>query len=205
MRTKSMILALVALVPIRAHAGDPEPVKRGAYLVLVGGCDDCHTPMKSTPQGPHMDWARRLAGYSPPTSRLPSGTIGKTDLQLSGSDFTTYRQEFGTVFSRNLTPHRTGLGEWSEAQFIKTMRLGRHQGDGRPLLPPMPWDRFGRMTDGDLRAIFAYLRTIPAIANTPPDPQVPPAMIQVFMEENQELSALMKHRMGDPQLRAAAK
>jgi hypothetical protein len=202
MTSGTLALAVVLLSGPGSQARDrsAEVIKRGAYLVLVGGCDDCHTPMKSTPDGPHMDWAHRLAGHLPPISREPSGTIGKSDLVLSGSDFTSNRQEFGTVYSRNLTPDRSGLGEWTEAQFVKTLRLGRHQGEGRPLLPPMPWDRLGRMTDADLKAIFAYLRTLPPIANTAPEPKVPPVMIDLFVKENKRLSDQMKLRMGEPQL-----
>ena len=57
--------------------------------------------------------------------------------------------------------------------FIKTIREGKHQGEGRPLLPPMPWQEYANMTDDDLKAVWAYLRSIPAINNPVPDP-VPP-------------------------------
>jgi hypothetical protein len=197
--------ALVLLVvislggPAPARERKSEPIKRGAYLVLVGGCDDCHTPMRTTPQGPRMEWSRRMAGHAPP-SREPAGTLGKGDLVLSGSDFTSYRADYGTVFARNLTPHKSGLGDWTEAQFIKTLRIGRHQGEGRPVLPPMPWDRFGRMTDEDLKALFAYLRSLPPIDNTPPEPKVPPALIEIFARENARLAAQMTLKRGEPQL-----
>ncbi|MDQ3552518.1 MAG: hypothetical protein M3413_13445 [Bacteroidota bacterium] len=56
-----------------------------------------------------------------------------------------------------------------------TLRTGKHMGleNGRPILPPMPWEIIGRMTDDDLRATFAYLKSIPPITNRVPDP-VPP-------------------------------
>ena len=57
--------------------------------------------------------------------------------------------------------------------FVDTLRNGRHQGRGRQLLPPMPWASFGQMDDADLKAIFAYLRTVPKVRNKVPDP-VPP-------------------------------
>ena len=78
----------------------------------------------------------------------------------------------------NLTPDRnTGLGIWTEEMFVKAMRTGRHMGQSRPILPPMPWQSVGQMTDQDLRALFAYLRSIPAIKNRAPEPQIaePPA------------------------------
>lgn len=54
------------------------------------------------------------------------------------------------------------------------MRDGRSRGIGREILPPMPWPGIGQATDEDLAAIFAYLRTIPAVSNRVPDP-LPPA------------------------------
>jgi hypothetical protein len=47
-------------------------------------------------------------------------------------------------------------------------------GRGRPILPPMPWQMIGKLTDPDLKAVFAYLRTIPAVKNRVPQP-LPPA------------------------------
>jgi len=56
------------------------------------------------------------------------------------------------------------------------MRTGRHMGgNGRPILPPMPWMNVARQSDSDLKAIFAYLRTVPAIHNDVPAPKVPDA------------------------------
>ena len=68
----------------------------------------------------------------------------------------------------------TGIGTWTAQQFVDTIRNGRHQGRGRQLLPPMPWQVFAQMTDEDLRAMFAYLRTITPVKNKVPDP-LPPA------------------------------
>jgi len=72
----------------------------------------------------------------------------------------------------------TGIGIWDEAMFVKSIRTGRHWGVGRPILPPMPWQSFSHMTDDDLRAIFAYLRTVKPIHNDVPDAVVapPPSM-----------------------------
>ena len=57
--------------------------------------------------------------------------------------------------------------------FIQTLRNGKHMGTGRNLLPPMPWNWINQMTDEDLRAVFAYLKSIPAVHNEVPQP-VPP-------------------------------
>ena len=69
---------------------------------------------------------------------------------------------WGMSFAANLTPDaETGIGTWTEQQFLDTLRNGRHQGRGRQLLPPMPWPVFGQMDDADLKAMFAYLKTVP--------------------------------------------
>ena len=57
--------------------------------------------------------------------------------------------------------------------FIKAMRTGRHMGYGRPILPPMPWQDIGSLKDEDLKAIFAYLRTIRPVSNHVPLPVGP--------------------------------
>jgi hypothetical protein len=57
--------------------------------------------------------------------------------------------------------------------FIKAIRTGTDMGEGRPILPPMPWQNYRQMTDDDLRAIFAYLRTLKPIENAVPDPISP--------------------------------
>jgi hypothetical protein len=177
---------LVAAAPAAAKApkdSKEDAAKRGAYLVTIGSCNDCHTPLKMTPLGPMPEMDRMLSGH-PEGQPDPSGTLGKADLALSGPDLTAWKQPFGIVYARNLTPDKTGLGEWTEAQFIKTVRTGRHQGDGRPLLSPMPWYSVGNMTDDDLKAVWAFLRTIKPIKNTVPDPKVPPPVIEQFVKIN---------------------
>jgi hypothetical protein len=65
-------------------------------------------------------------------------------------------------------------GVWTEELFIKALRTGKHMGIARDILPPMPWIFYGQLSDDDLKAIWAYLGTIPAIKNHVPDP-IPPA------------------------------
>jgi mono/diheme cytochrome c family protein len=173
-----------------AAKASPAQIKRGEYLVTIASCHDCHTPMKMTPDGPAPDFSRALMGH-PPDAPEPAGTTGKTDLMLSGSDLTSFRMPWGIMYSRNLTPDKTGIGEWTEAQFIKTLRTGRHQGEGRPLMPPMPWPNAAAMTDDDLKAVFAYLKSIKPIKNQVPEPKVPPAAIDQFAKANQALVAQM--------------
>ena len=76
---------------------------------------------------------------------------------------------FGTFYGPNLTPHKdAGLGAWSEADFVRAMREGRRR-DGANLFPAFPYPSFTKMSDGDLKDLWAYLRSLPANA-TPSRP-----------------------------------
>ena len=151
-------------------------VARGKYLVQVIGCSDCHTPKKMGPQGPVLDESRLLSGHPeasklPPAPALPAGPW----IATAAWDLTAWNGPWGTSYAFNLTPdENTGIGSWSEETFVKTIKTGRHMGVARPILPPMPWEMYRNMTEDDLRAIYAYLRTIPAVHNRVPQP-LPPA------------------------------
>jgi len=154
---------------------DGEAVARGRYLVEGFGCTDCHTPWTLGPNGPEPDATRYLSGHPhdldmPPAPRPEPGPwIGA----FSATN-TAWSGPWGTSFTANLTPDpETGLGVWSADDFVATMRNGRHQGRGRELLPPMPFPAIKNLSDADLKAIFAYLRTIPAIENRVPNPRPP--------------------------------
>jgi len=76
---------------------------------------------------------------------------------------------FGTFYGPNITPHKdAGIGAWSEADFVRALREGRRP-DGANFFPAFPYTSFTRMSDGDLRDLWAYLRTLPANA-TPSRP-----------------------------------
>jgi len=79
-------------------------------------------------------------------------------------------------FAANLTPDReTGLGDWTEQNFIEAIRTGHHLGRGRLLLPPMPWPVVAQHTDSELKAIWAFLQRVPPIRNRVPPPRPPTA------------------------------
>ncbi len=167
-----------ASVPTPASAPAQTPVERGKYLVTLGGCHDCHSPKVFESGMPEPDPARLLSGHPanekiPP---IPAGVISPTGwAALGGSHFTIWAGPWGVSFTANLTPDQTtGLGSWTEEMFMKAIRTGKHQGEGRPILPPMPWTMYRQMTDDDLKAIFAYLRSLPPIKNPVPEP-IPPA------------------------------
>jgi hypothetical protein len=155
----------------------PSPAERGRYLVSIAGCNDCHTPKVMTAAGPVADEKRQLSGH-PAAEKLPPVPKGLITPDgwgaVTNNHLTGWSGPWGTSYARNLTPDMaTGLGSWTEEMFIKTIRDGKHQGEGRPLLPPMPWQEYAKMTDDDLKGVWAYLRSIPAVNNPVPDP-VPP-------------------------------
>jgi Cytochrome c len=173
---------LMSLMGCEQKAPAPDPVKRGEYLVTIGVCNDCHTPKNMNAAGmPEPDMTRLLSGHP---AAEPYPLWKPEDLQTnhvlgSGNTmFTAWAGPWGVSFAANLTPDTTtGLGEWTEEAFIRAIRTGKHQGqpNGRDILPPMPWQNYAQMTDEDLKAVWAYLRSIPPVKNQVPLP-VPPAM-----------------------------
>jgi mono/diheme cytochrome c family protein len=119
--------------PVTEPVPEPDmstPAKRGAYLVKMATCTDCHTP-----RDPKFD-------------PIPG-------MEMAGGN------PLGEVHSANLTPEASGIGYYDEALFVQTMRTGSVR--GRALNPFMPWWIFRNMTDDDLKAAFAYLRTLKAV------------------------------------------
>jgi hypothetical protein len=186
--TRTLATAILTITALSAPAlADPETkpstraerIARGNYLVNTVGCADCHTPLKMGPKGPERDMTRWLSGHPaqmvmPPAPAMPPGPwIGAI-----GATLTAWSGPWGTSFTANLTPDKeTGLGGWTTRNFIETIRNARHQGRGRPLLPPMPVEFYKNFTDDDLESIFAYLQSIPPIKNRVPQPIPPPAPV----------------------------
>jgi hypothetical protein len=176
--------ALVAAGASRAKERSPEPqppskaerVARGRYLVTSIGCGDCHTPKTMGSHGPVQDETRLLSGHPessnlPPAPPLPAGPW----IATATWDLTAWSGPWGTSYAINLTPdENTGIGSWSEETFVKAIKTGRHMGVSRPILPPMPWENFRNLTEDDLGAMYAYLRTIPPIHNRIPEVLPPP-------------------------------
>ena len=130
------------------------PLKRGAYLINIAGCSDCHTPMDNHGQKlPGLDWS--------------GGFI------LEGP--------WGRVASSNLTSDPSGIPYYDEQLFINVIRTGRVQ--ARVLSPIMPCAFYSGMTDQDLSAIFAYLHQLPPVRHRV-DNSLPPTYCKVCKQKH---------------------
>jgi len=118
-----------------AESAMKDPAQRGFYLVTIGHCMECHTPLVNG----HRDFRNAL-----------------------GAGGEKFEGPWGVSLSRNITPHQqNGIGAWSDAEIRQAITKGVRK-DGSKLRPPMGYDWYATMTDADLSAIVAYLRTIPA-------------------------------------------
>jgi hypothetical protein len=106
------------------------PEKRGGYLVSMAACSDCHTPQEKGQPIAGMEFAGGFVLHEPK----------------------------GDVVSTNITPAASGIVYYNDATFIQALRQGKV--GARPLHASMPWYFFGKMTDDDLKSIFAYLKTV---------------------------------------------
>jgi mono/diheme cytochrome c family protein len=110
-----------------------DAVRRGFYLATVGHCMECHTPEVN--------------------HRINFADLGKGGREFKGP--------WGLSVSRNITSHKTaGIGAWSDAEIKAAITKGVRK-YGTKLKPPMGFDLYATMTDLDLSAIVAYLRTVP--------------------------------------------
>ncbi len=163
-----------------------ELIARGKYIVTTGGCGDCHTPKIMTPNGPIEDTTRILSGF-PAGDVLPPldvKMVAPGNWYATEMNFAAWVGPWGISYASNLTPDNdTGIGGLSEEMFIKTLREGKYMGVGRPLLPPMPWQLLAQKTDEDLKAIYAYLRSLKPISNKVPDPVPPPMLAEYFAKK----------------------
>jgi mono/diheme cytochrome c family protein len=179
MPTQTTANAQAEVRPAKATASADEHAKtvaRGKYLVNFGSCNDCHTPLKFTDKGPEPDMERLLSGH-PENTKLPPPDLKPGPWFAATAGMTAWTGPWGISYAANLTPdNNTGIGIWTEEMFIKAMRTGRHMGDGRAILPPMPWQALAGLTDDDIKAVFAYLKSVKPISNRVPLPSGPDGM-----------------------------
>jgi mono/diheme cytochrome c family protein len=136
-------LCLVVAGTAVSQAGEEE-VARGKYLVNLAGCNDCHTP-----------------GYF----------FGKPDMDrfLGGSDVAFEMPGLGAFAGPNLTPDKSGIGDWSQEEIVAALQTGVRP-DGRVLAPIMPWHAFAQMTPEDANAVAEFLKSLPPVDNKVPGP-----------------------------------
>jgi len=181
--TAAFVWMKAAPAPQPSHS---EQVARGEYLVKLGGCADCHTPKIMTAQGPVDDKSRAFSGH-PADVELPPAELGNGPWGAATAGMTAWAGPWGTSYAANLTPdHATGL--FSEQSFIAAMRTGKKRGIGRDILPPMPWQPLSEASEEDLKAIYAYLSSLPAVHNSVPEPTPPAASTRSLSDDAQRVS-----------------
>jgi hypothetical protein len=130
---------LINSLPAPIESPVPEPDRGnqlawGEYMVRLGACRDCHTPADAQGQAvPGMDFAGGMALVGP----------------------------YGQVASANITQAPSGIPYYTEDLFLQVMRTGRVQ--SRKIHDAMPWAIYGHQTDEDLKAMFAFVKTIPPV------------------------------------------
>ena len=158
------------------YGGFESQVKWGEHLVLISACHDCHSPKKMTDQGMDIDFSKALSGHP---AGMPAPDVDRKAMESKGmvvtQSLTAWVGPWGVSYAANLTSDSTGIGAWKESNFFTAIRKGKFKGleSGRDLLPPMPWQMYKNMTDDELRAIFAYLKSTKPIKNVVPQPQPP--------------------------------
>ena len=170
----------VAIEKAKVTAETPtETVKRGEYLVTIMGCNDCHSAKRMGAQGPEVIPELMLSGYPSdrPVAKFTDKMIKQGFAQFY-PDLTAAAGPWGISFAANLTPDETGIGNWTEEQFKKALTQGKSKGldGGRMLLPPMPWVNYATMAETDVKAVFAYLKSLKPVNNLAPQPITPDKM-----------------------------
>jgi hypothetical protein len=139
----------IAPVPLDFAGRSRNLVGLGSYVVnALGGCNDCHTNPSYAEGGDPF---------------LGQPEIINADRYLAGG------RSFGpSLVSPNITPDENGLpGGLTEEAFVEVMRTGRDSDDGH-ILQVMPWPVYANMTDHDLRAVYAFLSSIPSLPDESP-------------------------------------
>ncbi|WP_300596671.1 c-type cytochrome [Niabella sp.] len=148
-------------------------VTRGEYLVTIAGCNDCHSPKRMGPNGPEVVPETMLSGYPAerPVSSFDSALAQRGIAQFN-EDMTAAAGPWGISFASNLTSDDSGAGSWPLENFKNALRHGKFKGmdAARPLLPPMPWFNLAKLTDEDIQAIHAYLKSTKPVKNVAPAP-----------------------------------
>jgi len=126
--------------------------------------------------GPDLDSALLLSGHP---AQMPPPDVNRKEMETKGlsvtNTLTSWVGPWGISYAANLTSDATGIGNWTESAFITALRKGKYEGieSGRSLLPPMPSAMYTSMSDDELKAIFAFLKSTKPINNVVPLAQPP--------------------------------
>lgn len=136
----------VGPAPTLAIAATPELVARGKYLFNHGAaCVSCHSP-----------WDKTRFSFPPVAGKEGAG----------GEAFGAEANIPGVIYAANLTP--AALKDWSDGELYRAIASGVSR-NGQALFPLMPWQHYAKLSEPDLHALIAYLRTLPAIENAVPE------------------------------------
>lgn len=153
-------LAVAAGFPLRSSRAQTQEdlVGRGKYLAVhVAHCIGCHSPIGAK--------GRRIAGIE------FSGVPAKNAKRRQGPPQNVGFPGPGGMrtYPRNITPDpETGIGSWTEADFLRAFKEGVNPQGKKHAYTQMEWETYRGIRDEDVRAIYAYLRTVPAVKNAVP-------------------------------------
>jgi mono/diheme cytochrome c family protein len=146
------------------------PVQLGRKTIAAGLCTllVCATTVeRARAQQPLAEQGRYLA---------TAGDCISCHTRPGGEPFAGGRPlntPFGVIYSANVTPDpKTGIGAWTERQFERALRGGL-AADGTHLYPALPYTAYTKVTDQDVHAIYAYMRTVKPVSYTPPKNKMP--------------------------------
>lgn len=174
----SMVALSCGQKPAAEVEYSPERLEIGEAIVEGWNCSFCHTPEIKGPDGKPMPDPKRLMSGHPADDQIPEVpemVMSSPEWMefLDNLDSTAWATDNLLVFSANLTPDdETGIGTWTEVEFVETIREGRHRGIERRINYPMPWRELGELSNEELLSIYEYLMSLEPVNN-----KVPPSVV----------------------------
>jgi mono/diheme cytochrome c family protein len=136
------VITTPRVIPAEELTAHTADLGNGERIYHASGCHSCHLPDKAS----SIDQALPVGGRA-------------------------FKTPIGTLYPINLTADATGLGDWTEAQFITALQNGVGR-KGENLIPAFPYTSYSKMNENDVRDLWAYLKTLPATKNEVPEHEV---------------------------------
>jgi len=177
----SIVAYLRSLKPVSTEVKENEPSFTAKALFTFGVLrpeQQITEPIPTPAKGVTIDYGKYLANHAAPcmechTPRDLSDGSFYRDSTFAGSTIRFGQDEAGVdveTYARNIRPDpETGIGNWSEEQFLDAVRAGMRP-DGTVLSTHMPYAHFGLLEEDDIKAIFLYLKSLEPIKRTTPPP-----------------------------------